>query len=77
MTDSSVSQPNFFEVKKGLFSWIFSLDHKRIGLLYLYSVGSFFIVGAALGVLMRLELFNPGADLIEAKTYTRYLHYME
>ena len=71
MTDSSVSQPNFFEVKKGLFSWIFSLDHKRIGLLYLYSVGSFFLVGAALGVLMRLELFNPGADLIEAKTYNQ------
>jgi cytochrome c oxidase subunit I len=71
MTDSEVSQPNYLEVKKGLFSWIFTLDHKRIGLLYLYSVGSFFLVGAALGVLMRLELFNPGGDIIEAQTYNQ------
>ena len=71
MTDSSVTQPNFFEVKRGLFSWIFTLDHKRIGLLYLYSVGSFFLVGAALGVLMRLELLNPGGDVIEAQTYNQ------
>jgi len=71
MTDSSVSQPSYLDVKKGLFSWIFTLDHKRIGLLYLYSVGSFFLVGAALGVLMRLELFNPGGDIIEATTYNQ------
>jgi len=71
MTDTSLQQPNFFEEKRGLFSWIFTLDHKRIGLLYLYSVGSFFLVGAALGVLMRLELLNPGADLITAQTYNQ------
>lgn len=71
MTDTSLQQPNFFEIKRGLFSWIFTLDHKRIGLLYLYSVGSFFLVGAALGVLMRLELLNPGADLIQAQTYNQ------
>lgn len=71
MTDSSVTQPSYLDNKKGLFSWIFTLDHKRIGLLYLYSVGSFFLVGAALGVLMRLELFNPGGDIIEATTYNQ------
>ncbi len=71
MTDSSMSQPSYLNIKKGLFSWIFTLDHKRIGLLYLYSVGAFFLVGAALGVLMRLELLNPGGDLIEAQTYNQ------
>ncbi len=71
MTDLSVSQPSYLNIKKGLFSWIFTLDHKRIGLLYLYSVGSFFLIGAALGVLMRLELFNPGGDIIEAQTYNQ------
>lgn len=71
MTDTSIKQPNFFEEKRGLLSWIFTLDHKRIGLLYLYSVGSFFLVGAGLGVLMRLELLNPGADFIAAQTYNQ------
>ncbi len=52
-----------------LFDWIFSTDHKRIGLLYLYSVIGFFLVGAVLGVLMRLELIAPGPTIATAQTY--------
>ena len=54
---------------KGIFGWIFSTDHKRIGLLYLYSIASFFIVGAILGLLMKLELIAPGKTVMEAQTY--------
>lgn len=69
---SSVSTNlNFFEAKKGIFSWIFSVDHKRIALLYLYSLITFFLVGVTLGLLMRYELLNPGKDLVEAKTYNQ------
>ena len=71
MTEVAISQPNFLQVKKGLFSWIFTLDHKRIGLLYLFSLGIFFLVAAGLGVLMRLELMNPGRDLIDPQTYNQ------
>ncbi len=71
MTDTALVQPNYLQNKKGLFSWIFTLDHKRIGLLYLYTVGAFFLVGAALGVVMRLELLNPGRDLIDPHTYNQ------
>ena len=62
---------NYLQAKKGIFSWIFSVDHKRIGLLYLYSLMTFFLVGVTLGILMRLELLNPGKDLMEAKTYNQ------
>jgi len=62
---------NYLQAKKGLFSWIFSVDHKRIALLYLYSLITFFLVGVTLGILMRLELLNPGKDLVEAKTYNQ------
>lgn len=71
MSGTVIEQPSFFQAKKGLFSWIFTLDHKRIGILYLYSVGLFFLVAAALGILMRLELLNPGHDLMEAQTYNQ------
>ncbi len=54
---------------RGIFSWIFSTDHKRIGLLYLCSILSFFIVGVTLGLLMRLELFAPGQTIMNAGTY--------
>lgn len=62
---------NYFQAKSGIFSWIFSVDHKRIGLLYLYSLITFFLVGVTLGLLMRYELLNPGKDLLEAKTYNQ------
>jgi len=71
MSETVVQQPSFFQVKKGLFSWIFTLDHKRIGILYLYSIGFFFLVAAGLGILMRLELLNPGRDFIEEQTYNQ------
>ena len=53
----------------GLFGWIFSTDHKRIGLLYLWSIVAFFIVGVLLGLLLRLELFSPGETIVTAQTY--------
>jgi cytochrome c oxidase subunit 1 len=64
--------PNYLEHQgkyKGIFAWIFSTDHKRIGLLYMYSIMSFFIVGAILGLLMKFELIAPGKTIMEAKTY--------
>jgi len=54
---------------KGLWGWITTTDHKRIGLLYLYSIMTFFLVGALLGILMRLELIAPGKTLMDAQTY--------
>jgi len=71
MTEAVLSQTNFFQAKKGLFSWIFTLDHKRIGLLYLFSLGTFFLIAASIGVLMRLELLNPGRDIVGPETYNQ------
>lgn len=55
--------------RKGLWAWIFSTDHKRIGLLYLYSIMTFFAVGVSLGLLMKLELIAPGKTIVNAQTY--------
>ena len=55
----------------GIASWIFSTDHKRIGILYLASISLFFFVGAILGVLMRLELIAPGRTIMDAQTYNQ------
>ena len=53
----------------GIFAWIFSIDHKRIGLLYLMSIFSFFLVGMSIGLTMRFELIAPGTHFITAQTY--------
>lgn len=55
----------------GLKSWIFSTDHKRIGILYLYSLLLFFSVGVVFGFLMRLELIAPGKTIMDPQMYNQ------
>jgi cytochrome c oxidase subunit 1 len=54
---------------KGILSWLLSTDHKKIALLYLYSITVFFFVAVILGLLMRVELFAPGKTIMEPQTY--------
>jgi len=57
---------------RGVRSWIFSVDHKRIGLLYLLTLLATFIVGAVFGILMRLELLTPGPTIMDAQRYNSF-----
>lgn len=64
----------FYERPEGkgwLSSWIFSTDHKRVGILYLVSTLAFFAVGVILGALMRFELLTVGRTIMEAETYNQ------
>ncbi len=58
--------------RTGILAWLLSTDHKRIGLMYLFTISLFFIVGAIFGILMRLELMAPGETIIEAQTYNSF-----
>lgn len=53
----------------GIWGWLFSTDHKRIGLLYLISLSIFLVVGVIFGLLMRLELLTPGRTIMDPQTY--------
>ena len=56
----------------GLAGWVFSTDHKRIGVLYLVSILTFFSIGVLIGVLMRLKMLWPGDHLYSAQTYNAF-----
>ena len=49
-------------------SWLLTVDHKRIGLLYLAGITFFFLLGGAAAGLFRLELMTPQSDLVESET---------
>lgn len=53
----------------GILGWIFSNDHKRIGILYLCAISLFLLVGASLGFLMRLEMLTMGETIVKPRTY--------
>ncbi|MCO6429376.1 MAG: cbb3-type cytochrome c oxidase subunit I [Deltaproteobacteria bacterium] len=56
---------NYLNHERGLWSWLTTTDHKRIGLLYLYSILTFFLAGGVFALLMRTELARAGADIIQ------------
>lgn len=55
---TKVHGDNYINYDKGLWSWLTSLDHKRIGLLYMVTVMFFFLLGGIMALLLRLELFS-------------------
>src|SRR5215470_10389089 len=52
-------------------SWLLTVDHKRIGVMYLIAVTGFFLVGALFAALVRLELTTPVGDLMSADMYNK------
>ncbi len=66
-----IPEKNYLTYPKGLKSWLFTLDHKRIGLMYLFAIMFFFLVGGIFALMIRLELFSPGKDIVSADTYNQ------
>ena len=54
-----------------LASWLLTTDHKRIGILYLFSLLVYFSIAAVAAALMRLELITPQGDLVTSETYNK------
>ena len=51
---------NYLNHETGLWSWLSTKDHKRIGVLYCLSLATVFLVAGVLAIFMRLELSGPG-----------------
>jgi len=58
-----------FPGSQGAWGWLTTVDHKKIGLMYASAMFTFFLVGMALGLLIRLELLNPGTQFIGPRAY--------
>ena len=54
-----------------LWSWFFTIDHKRIAILYLASITFFFIIGAVAAGLIRLSLVVPNGQIFTNDTYDK------
>ena len=65
--------PDYIHAKKGLRSWLTTIDHKRIGIMYLICMAVFFVVAMFFAFLMRLELLNPGTQFLDGDAYNRVL----
>ena len=61
--------------EKGLWSfiksWLFTVDHKRIGIMYLVSVLFFFAVAGFTAIFFRIELMTAAPDFMSGDTYNK------
>ncbi len=53
----------------GIWSWLTTVDHKRIGILYGVSAVVFFLVGGIEAGIMRIQLSRPGNDFVDPDTF--------
>jgi cytochrome c oxidase subunit 1 len=64
-------EPSYLTVKRGFRNWIVTLDHKRIGVMYLIGITTSFLLGGVFALLVRTELFLPGSQLVNEAQYNQ------
>lgn len=64
-----LAENNYLNCDRSLWSWLTTFDHKRIALLYLFSIIIFFFLGGISALFMRLHLSMPDKQIIGPDTY--------
>jgi cytochrome c oxidase subunit I len=62
---------NYLNADRGVWSWLTTVDHKRIAIMYLVSVLIAFLLGGIFAMALRVELLTPGPTIMGANTYNR------
>jgi cytochrome c oxidase subunit 1 len=64
-------EPDYLRAERGVRSWLFTTDHKRIGLMFYAVIVLMLILGGTFALVLRAELFTPERTIIDATTYNR------
>ncbi len=73
LSDINSSAPlNYLELPRGFLSWALTLDHKRIGVMYLVSIMASLGLGGLFAMLIRAELIAPGETIVKEDTYNQF-----
>jgi cytochrome c oxidase subunit 1 len=67
----AVAEPSYLGASHGLKSWLFTLDHKRIAVLYMIGILASFFVGGVVALVIRIHLLSPQGTLVAPETYNR------
>jgi cytochrome c oxidase subunit 1 len=76
MSQSNDAEPvypavNYLNADRGVWSWLTTVDHKRIGIMYLVSVLLAFLLGGIFAMALRIEHLTPDPTIMGANTYNR------
>ncbi len=65
------AQAREFSFSEALYSWVATVDHKRLGLMYVISALLFFVVSGIMAAVIRLQLMFPNSHVVGPDTYNR------
>jgi cytochrome c oxidase subunit 1 len=71
LSETATERLSYLRAGHSLKSWLLTTDHKRIAILYLFSITFFFFIGACAAALIRLDLLTPAGDLLTNEGYDR------
>ena len=60
-----------FSFSETFYRWVATVDHKRLGLMYIVSALLFFLISGSMALVIRLQLFFPNNHLVGPDTYNR------
>ncbi|MBV8830543.1 MAG: cytochrome c oxidase subunit I, partial [Acidobacteriaceae bacterium] len=63
-------QPEF-SFSETFYAWVATVDHKRLGLMYVISALCFLVVAGCMAMVIRLQLFLPGNHVVDPDTFNR------
>ncbi len=70
-TSSEIIVGGLPERRSTWIDWVTTTDHKRIGILYLFTTAFFFLVGGVEALLMRIQLGSPDNTFLDPTTYNQ------
>src|SRR5678816_609377 len=59
------------EYKGGIWAWLTTVDHKKIGALYMYTALAWFAVGGFEALIMRWQLKGPNGHVVSAEVFNQ------
>lgn len=65
------SEKNYLTADHTIKSWLLTVDHKRIALLYLIGVSFWFFAGGIAAGMIRLELMSPSGNFLSSEAYNK------
>ena len=57
---------------RAIWSWLTTVDHKRIGILYGVTAIAYLLIGGLEAMVIRTQLISPENDLVSAERYNQY-----
>jgi cytochrome c oxidase subunit 1 len=69
MATTTLTPPAAATYRSGLYSWLTTTDHKKIGIMYLINSFVFFFIAGIMVLIVRAELAQPGLQFVNDATY--------